>query len=80
MAETLIAIAIEPMKEDIDELLYCIDQVRGPEEVCEIQYAAILYPGQRKQIASDLEALPARPSDGDALHKNVYEVLRRYLT
>jgi hypothetical protein len=71
--------AIEPMKEDIDELLLCMDQVRTPEGVREIQYAAILYPGQRKQIASDLEALSARPSDGEALQKNVYDLLRRYL-
>jgi len=71
--------AIEPMKEDIDELLLCMDQVTSAEGVREIQYAAILYPGQRKQLAADLEALPAHPSDGEALQKNVYDVLRRYL-
>ncbi|MGH9549921.1 MAG: nuclease domain-containing protein [Terriglobales bacterium] len=70
--------AIEPMKEEIEELLFCMDQVKTPEGR-EIQYAAILYPGLRKQIASDLEALPARPSDREALQKNVYDVLRRYM-
>ena len=71
--------AIEPTKQDIDELLHCMDLVRTPEGIREIQYAAILYPGQRQQIASDLEALPARPMDGGALQNGVYEVLRRYL-
>jgi hypothetical protein len=71
--------AIEPMKEDIDQLLRRMDQIRAPEGVSETQYAAILYPGQRKQIASNVEALPARPSDGEALQKNIYDVLRRYL-
>lgn len=71
--------AIEPMQKDIDEVLFCMDQIRGPGGVREIQYAAILYPGQRKQISPHLEALPARPLDGEAWQKNVYDVLSRYL-
>lgn len=70
--------AIEPMKEDVDQLLQRMEQMTA-DGVREIRYAAILYPGQRKQIAPDLEALPARPSDGEALQKNVFDVLRRYL-
>ena len=71
--------AIEPMKGDVDELLYVLDQLRTPGGVREIQYATILYPGQRKQIAPDLEVLPARPSDWEALQTSVCAVLRRYL-
>jgi hypothetical protein len=56
-----------------------MDKIKAPEGVREIQYAAILYPGQRKQVAPNVEALPARPSDGDALQKSIYDVLKRYL-
>ncbi len=71
---------IEPMQEDIDELRACIAQVKTPGGAREIHYAAILYPGQRRQLAHDLEALPARPSEAPALQKYIGDVLRRYLT
>jgi hypothetical protein len=71
--------AIEPIKEDVDQLLRRMDQIRAPQGISENQYAAILYPGQRKQIAANVEALPARPLDGEALEKSVYDVLKRYL-
>jgi hypothetical protein len=70
---------IEPMKEDIDELVRCIDKVRTPDGVRRIQYAAILYPGHKMQVDSDVEALSALPSDGDGLQKVICDVLRRYL-
>jgi len=71
--------SIEPLKEDIDELLRCIEQLKEPGGDREIQYAALLYPGQGMQIDSEVEALSARPAHGDALQKNICAVLRRYL-
>jgi len=71
--------AIEPMKEDVEELLHGMEQSKTPDGVREIRYAAILYPGLKKQIAPDLEALAARPSNEEALRKNVYKVLKKYL-
>jgi len=71
--------SIEPIPEHIDELRACIEAVKSPEGQREIQYAAILYPGSRKQILSELEALTARPDDGEALEKIIGDVLRRYL-
>jgi hypothetical protein len=70
---------IAPMKEDIDELLHGMERSKTPDGGREIQYAAILYPGQRKQITADLEALSARPSDREALEQSIYDVLRLYL-
>lgn len=70
---------IEPMKEDIDELLRCIDLVTTPIGTRPIRYAAILCPGQKKQLAPGLEALSALPSDGDSLHKDLCDVFRTYL-
>ncbi len=70
---------IEPMPEDIDELRRCMELVKGPGGNREIQYAALLYPGLRKQIAPDLEALPAHPSDRDRLQSIICDLLRRYL-
>ncbi len=70
---------IEPVKEDVDELLELMEKLKTPGGVREIQYAAILYPGPARQIAPDLEALTARPSDSESLQRHVYGVLRRYL-
>lgn len=70
---------IAPMKQDIDELLHGMERSKTPDGGREIQYAAILYPGQRKQITADLEALSARPSDREALEQSIYDVLRLYL-
>ncbi len=70
---------IEPMKEDVEELLHGMEQSKTPDGFREIQYAAILYPGPRKQIAPDLEALAARPSNEEALRKSIYKVLKQYL-
>lgn len=78
LAERLKAIA--PLPEHIDELRACMEAVKSPIGVREIQYAGILYPGLKKQIASDLEAFPAHPSDGDTLEKHLDEVIRRYLS
>jgi hypothetical protein len=72
--------SIEPLPEHIDELRSCTEAVTTQGGVREIQYAAILYPGLRKQIAPGLEALPARPEDGEAMEKHIGDVLRRYLT
>lgn len=72
--------AIEPMKEDVEELVRCIERVRAPDGSQRIQYAAILYPGQKMEFTSDVEALSAHPSTGDEFHKDICEVLRRYLT
>ncbi|MFA6210110.1 MAG: DUF2357 domain-containing protein [Candidatus Obscuribacterales bacterium] len=72
--------SIEPMREDIAELLHGIEKGRAPDGSREIQYAAILYPGNRKQITSDLEALAARPSERAALEQSVYDVLKLYLS
>jgi hypothetical protein len=69
----------EPLNEDIDELLRSIELLKGPGGEREIQYAALLYPGQGMQIASEVEALSARPAHGDSLQKNICDVLRRYL-
>lgn len=71
---------IVPMKEDVDELLRCIEGVRAPDGSRRIQYAAILYPGKKMEFESGVEALPARPSEGEALQKSIYDVIRRYLT
>jgi len=71
---------IEPMKEDVEELLQGMEQSKTPDGVREIQYAAILYPGLKKQIAPDLEALAARPSNEEALRKSIYKVLKKYLS
>lgn len=70
---------IEPMQEDIDEIQRCIDLVTTPVGTRPIRYAAILCPGQKKELAPGLEALSARPSDGDTLHKDLCDVLRTYL-
>lgn len=70
---------IAPMKEDIDELLRGMEQGRTPDGGREIQYAAILYPGLRKQITPELEVLSARPSDREALEQSIFDVLRLYL-
>ncbi len=69
----------EPLKEDVDELLRSIELLKGPGGETEIQYAALLYPGQSRQIASEVDALSARPAQADALQINICEVLRRYL-
>ncbi len=72
--------SIEPVPEHIDELRSCTEAVRTPGGVREIQYAAILYPGLRKQIAATIEALPARPEDGEGMEKLIADVLRPHLT
>jgi hypothetical protein len=70
---------IEPMKEDIDDLIRWVELAKAPDSARSIQYAAMLYPGPRMQFASEVEALPALPSDGDGLQSLVCDVLRRYL-
>ncbi|CAN5314966.1 hypothetical protein BH10CYA1_BH10CYA1_54590 [soil metagenome] len=69
----------EPLKEDIEELLRSIELLKGPGGETEIQYAALLYPGQGIQIASEVEAVSARPAQGVSLQKNICDLLRRYL-
>jgi hypothetical protein len=71
--------AVEPLKEDVEELLHGMEQSMTPDGVREIRYAALLYPGLRKQLAPDLEALTARPANEEALRKSVYKVLKKYL-
>ncbi len=69
----------EPTKEDIDELAQCIEQLNASVGEQEVQYAALLYPGQGLQIAPGIEAIAAHPSNDVAFQKNIYGVLRRYL-
>lgn len=70
---------IEPMKEDVGDLIRWVELGKAPDSARLIQYAAMLYPGPRMQFASEVEALPALPSDGDGLQKSICDVLRRYL-
>ncbi|HEY9732464.1 MAG TPA: DUF2357 domain-containing protein [Drouetiella sp.] len=73
-----LASAVEPLQADIDELLICIQQLaEGGER--EIQYAALLYPGLGMQIAGGVDALSARPAQGEALHNALCTVIRHYL-
>lgn len=72
--------SVEPRKEDVDELLRFREQVKAMNAMSEIPYSAILYPGKKKHLAPDVEALTAHTSDGDGLDKAVFEVLRRYLS
>lgn len=71
--------SIEPMKEDIDDLIHWVDVSKTKDYDRIIPYAAALYPGPRKQFSSEVEALTAVPSEGDGLEKTICEVLRRYL-
>lgn len=70
---------IEPMKEDVGDLIRWVELGKAPDSARSIQYAAMLYPGPRMQFSSEVEALPALPSDGDGLQKSICDVLRRYL-
>lgn len=70
---------IEPMKEDIADLQRWVEQSKAPDSARALEYAAMLYPGHRMQFGSEVEALPALPSDGDGLQKTISDVLRRYL-
>jgi hypothetical protein len=70
---------IEPMKEDIADLIRWVEQSKTSDSDRIIPYAAMLYPGTRMQFASEVEALTALPSDGDGLQRSICDVLRRYL-
>ena len=72
--------SLEPHQEDIDRILQVRDDISASDGTREIRYGAILYPGQRKQLAPDVEALPAHPSDGEGLQKIICDVLRHFLT
>lgn len=70
--------AIAPVKEDVDELLRFMAQLKeGGDQ--EVPYAAFLYPGQPMQIAPGIEALSARPAHGDTLQQYICAVFRRHL-
>ncbi|MBS1953315.1 MAG: DUF2357 domain-containing protein [Cyanobacteria bacterium SZAS-4] len=73
-----VAGSIAPVKEDVDELLRFMAQLKevGDQEV---PYAAFLYPGQPMQIATGVEALSARPAHGAVLQQYICAVLRRHL-
>jgi hypothetical protein len=75
--ETSNAVAL--VKEDIDELRQCMINASWFKGLNQAQYGAILYPGQRRQIAPAVEALPALPSAREALEKIIYDVLKSYL-
>ncbi len=60
---------IEPMKEDIGDLVRWVELAKAPDSARSIEYAAMLYAGPRMQFSSEVEALPALPSDGDGLQK-----------
>lgn len=69
---------IAPVKEDVDELLRFMEQLKeGGEQ--EVPYAAFLYPGPPMQIAPGVEALSARPASGPILQQYLCDVLRRHL-
>lgn len=71
---------LEPRRDDVEEIQRVKEQLKASiGSTSEIQYSAILYPGERKQLAEDFDALPAHPRDGAALQENVCEVLRRFL-
>lgn len=70
---------IEPLKDDVDKMIRYREMVKAANNGSEIRYSAILYPGKRKQLNPDLEAVPAHPSNRDGLQKTVYDVLRRQL-
>lgn len=70
---------IEPMKEDVADLMRWVEVAKAPDSPRTLEYAAMLYPGPRMQFGSGVEALPALPSDGDGLQKPISDVLRRYL-
>ncbi len=70
---------IEPMKEDVADLIRWVDLSKASDSARIIPYSAMLYPGPRRQFSSEVEALPALPSDGDGLQKAICDVLRRYL-
>lgn len=70
---------IAPMKEDVADLQRWVEQGKALDSARTLEYAAMLYPGPRMQFGSEVEALPALPSDGEGLQKAVSEVLRRYL-
>lgn len=70
----------DPLKEDIDKMLMCLDEITTEKGVRAVQYGAILYPGHRKRFAPRLEALPARPSVGTDLDDIIQDVLERFLT
>lgn len=73
-----LASAVAPVKEDVDELLRFMEQLKeGGEQ--EVPYAAFLYPGQPMQISSGVEALSARPTNKDALQQYICNVFRRHL-
>lgn len=70
---------VEPMKEDVADLIRWVEVSKAPDSGRALPYAAILYPGPRMQLASEVEALTAIPSDGDGLQNAVCNVLRPYL-
>lgn len=69
--------SIAPLKDDVEELLKCIDTLKDPGQ--EIKFAALLYPGPNMQIAAEAQALCARPAQGDYLQNNICAILRRFL-
>ncbi len=72
-------LAVAPVKEDVDELLRFMEQLKEPGSEQEVPYAAFLYPGQSMPIAVGVEALSARPGHGESLQLYICDVLRRYL-
>jgi hypothetical protein len=74
--------AIELVREDVVELRHCMDNVRGSKGskgMRQAQYGAIMYPGPRRKIAPNIEALQALPSNREDLEESVADVLRHYL-
>ncbi len=71
--------ALDPLQTDVNEILQFKQQIRGVENASEIIYSSIMYPGLRKPVTNDIEALPAHPCDGESLHKTLVEVLRRLI-
>lgn len=71
---------IEPHNDDVERIVRYRNDVKAlTAGASEIHYGAILYPGQRKQLAPELEALPAHPNDTVGTQKNICDVLRRFL-
>ena len=70
---------VEPLKQDVDEIVRLRDQLRASNGMSEIKFSAILYPGLSKKIAPDIVSISAHPSSTDEFHKNICDVLRRYL-
>lgn len=74
-----VTVSTEPMPEDVEAFLRSIDLLREPGAEQQIQFAALMYPGQHVQLSPGVDAVSAHPAYGELLQNNVCDLLRRYL-